>query len=435
MPKVLVVNDSLLEGRMSQDILTRQGYQVETARDGNEGLDMVRTFQPDVIISDVVLPRLSGLDMARRLKEGSESNEIPLIFASASDSKQDRIESFKAGGSDYITKPIDHEELILRIEIALRHKKAIDHLKRREGILRAGSSRDFLTGLYNRQFIDQKLAEELARVDRYGSTFSLVMMDLDHFKKINDTYGHPVGDKILIAVSGRMKSKVRPTDTVGRFGGEEFCVVAPETDLKGAFSLAEKLRKMVVGEAFPVSEELSIFVTASFGIAECRKQNETVQSLIERADKALYHAKNKGRNRVEWVYIAHPKPNLDFLKRMIPVKAEPFEHPSIPREVANHPLLSGIQDLTSSSDLDEYLAGWTRVYFLRNNSFVDSIDGITPQKMMELFRETTQSYMNKAISRFPQQNSEFSLREIIDETIYRGIAYFNQHGSGPTQMQ
>ncbi|MTV48861.1 diguanylate cyclase [Heliobacillus mobilis] len=300
MARILIVNDSALEARILMDELSRSGFQVENARDGEMALAMIDSFQPDVIIADIVLPRLNGWDLARRLKENVDTSDVPIIFASSSENKSDRFESLKAGGSDYITKPIDYEELLLRIEVALRHKISIDSLKRREGILRAGSVRDTLTGLYNRRYFDQKLTEELARVDRFGSMLALMMIDIDHFKHINDTYGHLVGDKILINLAGRLNQRVRATDTICRFGGEEFALVAAETDLKGAFVLAEKIREIVSAEAYVISDELTINVTASFGITECRKHNETVQSLIDRADKALYQAKRNGRNRVEW---------------------------------------------------------------------------------------------------------------------------------------
>ncbi|MZP30362.1 diguanylate cyclase [Heliobacterium undosum] len=301
MSRVMIVNDSILEGRILLDLLSRRGYQVGIARNGFDALTMARTFHPDVIISDIVLPRMSGLDMIRRLKEGTEGYDIPVIFASSSEAKNDRLECLKAGGSDYIQKPIDHEELILRVEVALRHKTSIDSLKRREGILRAGSLRDPLTGLYNRRYFDQKLAEELARVDRYGSILTLIMLDIDHFKRINDNHGHLVGDKILITMAGRLKLNVRATDTVCRFGGEEFAIIAAETDLKGAFTLAEKMRETVANEPFVVSDDLALTVTSSFGISECKRVNETAQTLIDRADKALYEAKKSGRNRVEWL--------------------------------------------------------------------------------------------------------------------------------------
>ncbi|MBM7868176.1 diguanylate cyclase [Heliobacterium gestii] len=301
MSRVMIVNDSSLEGRILLDLLSRRGYQVGIARDGIDALTMVKTFQPDVIISDIVLPRMSGLDMVRRLKEAVEDYDIPVIFASSSDAKHDRLECLKAGGSDYIQKPIDHEELVLRVEVALRHKTSIDSLKRREGILRAGSLRDPLTGLYNRRYFDQKMAEELARVDRYGSILTLIMLDIDHFKRINDNYGHLVGDKVLITMAGRLKLNVRATDTVCRFGGEEFAIIAAETDLKGAFALAEKMRETVANEPFFVADGKTLSVTSSFGISQCSRINETSQTLIDRADKALYEAKKCGRNRVEWL--------------------------------------------------------------------------------------------------------------------------------------
>ncbi|QGG48487.1 diguanylate cyclase [Heliorestis convoluta] len=297
--KILIINDSSLEGRIMLDLLSYQGYHVNVARSGQEGLSMAKSFEPDVIICDIVLPGMNGLELARLLQEDVDTQKIQIIIASSNNNKQDKLEAFRCGAFDYLVKPLDFDELLLRLEIVLRYKQSIDKLKRRETILRAGSIRDFLTGLYNRQYLDQKMAEELARVKRYGHTFSVLLTDVDFFKQINDRHGHLVGDKILIHLAGRLQLKVRSTDTVCRFGGEEFCIIAPETDSHGAFELAEKLRKTIEKEPVIVSEDFKIPITASFGIAEYEGPEETTKSLLERADRALYNAKKKGRNRVE----------------------------------------------------------------------------------------------------------------------------------------
>ncbi|KAB2951169.1 diguanylate cyclase [Heliorestis acidaminivorans] len=297
--KILIINDSSLEGRIMLDLLSCQGYHVNVARNGHEGLSMARSFDPDLIICDLVLPGLSGLELVNQLKEDLSTKKIEIIFASGSNNKEDKIEAFKLGAFDYLLKPLDYDEMLMRLELALRYKRSIDKLKRRETIIRADSLRDFLTGLYNRQYLDQKMTEELARVKRYGNTFSILLLDIDFFKQINDTHGHLIGDKILIHVAGRLQLKVRSIDTVCRFGGEEFCVIAPETDITGASHLAEKLRKILGQEPVAISKELMIPVTASFGIAEYKGVDDTIQSLLERADRALYNAKKKGRNRVE----------------------------------------------------------------------------------------------------------------------------------------
>lgn len=304
MSRVLVINDSALEGRIIADVLSSVGHQVETAGNAEACLKALEPFQPHLIILDIVLPGISGIELAKRILAKAEWRMTPLIFLSGTCCRATRIETLRVGGVDFIAKPFDHEELLARVDVALRHKFLLDWFKSKEENYKADAMVDFLTNLPNRQYLAIKMAEEIARAERYGHPFSVIMADVDKFKDINDQYGHITGDQVLAFVANILRNQIRQSDMVFRYGGEEFCILAPETDLDGGVILAKKLCSNFGSQHIAIKaydENREIQTTISFGVAEFRHGRDLAESLLGRADQALYIAKRSGRNRVECV--------------------------------------------------------------------------------------------------------------------------------------
>jgi two-component system, cell cycle response regulator len=416
-PDLLVVDDTAANLQLLTSLLREQGYKVRAALDGPLALEAVAQSPPDLILLDIKMPGMDGFEVCAELKRQSGSRDIPIIFISAQDDPQDKVRAFEAGGMDYITKPFQEAEVLVRVRThlnlvqatrALRereelsssllestaegilgvdiegkaifvnpaaaglfgytpdeligqpiHKKIhyayadgtpykeedcpmmraihekrpmrvdnehlwhkngscfpvtysstpvhrdeevigaviaftdITELRQTEVELRRLLVTDQLTEIYNRKHLDEMLASEVGRSMRYGTVFSVIMVDIDKFKSVNDSYGHQVGDEMLKAMVAILQDRVRTTDTLGRWGGEEFMVICPETGLKNAKRLAEQLRAAVASTEFPIVGEK----TASFGVATYRN-GEKGEEVMKRADNALFQAKEDGRNRV-----------------------------------------------------------------------------------------------------------------------------------------
>lgn len=259
-----------------------------------DGFDQAQALNPDLILLDVMMPDASGFDICRRLKATSETQNIPVIFLTGASDVDQKVLGFDLGAVDYIQKPFDSAELSARIRAALRTKRCQDMVAHRAMI-------DGLTGLWNRDHFDQRLHEEIAAAHRYDRPMSLIMMDVDKFKNLNDNHGHPFGDEVLQAVGDVLQETVRTTDWPCRYGGEEFGLILRETDLEGAVIMAERVRAEI--EALELRNKAqSVSVTASFGVVSstlCMNPVELSSKwVIESADKALYAAKESGRNRV-----------------------------------------------------------------------------------------------------------------------------------------
>ena len=292
-PSVLVVDDSPDIHMLVEVRLRPEGVTVHHAEGGAEGLRLARELKPDLILLDVDMPGLSGLEVCRELKRGPTS-VIPVIFLTGAADVQAKVEGFDAGAVDYVTKPFEPTELRARVRAALRTKRYLDLLEARAHI-------DGLTGLRNRSYFDTRLADELAAARRYGREVALVMLDVDHFKGHNDHHGHPFGDQVLQTLGELLSSSVRSSDAACRYGGEEFALVLTETTGPNALILAERVRERIAALPFKMRGQ-DVLVTASLGIASTTDfaDRTTVTSgpLIALADGALYAAKRAGRNRV-----------------------------------------------------------------------------------------------------------------------------------------
>jgi len=290
--QILVIDDShdihvLLAARLrTEDVRLHQAMTPE------EGLRMAVELRPDLILLDVDLPGVSGFDVCERLKTDPRVASVPIIFLTGTNEIFSKVRGFDLGAVDYVTKPFDAAELRARVRAALRTKRFQDLLAIRAQV-------DGLTGAYNRAYLDRRLGEEVARANRYKGALSVVMADLDHFKRLNDNFGHPFGDRVLQAFADILLSSARATDAVCRYGGEEFMVLLPETNAEASLVFVNRVQERLTElDLRPKGERIA--VTASWGVidaATCSKDVLSSAALIDRADAALYYAKTSGRNR------------------------------------------------------------------------------------------------------------------------------------------
>jgi diguanylate cyclase (GGDEF)-like protein len=274
------------------------------ASDGLEGFKAVMDAKPDLVICDLVMPRMDGFKFLQMVNSREELRDIPIIILTSSSDQESKVGGLEHGACDYVTKPFDAAELVARVKIYLKIKRLQDELRSANEHLKKLSITDPLTSLYNRRYVTEILDKEFERAKRQHELLSIVIFDVDHFKKINDTYGHQYGDAVLVAIAEAAPRGLSTYDVVARYGGEEFVFVLPETPLTGGVVVAERLREAVQSLSFaPPMDGLS--VTVSSGIATYPSpQVDSVTTLLRQADDALYRAKQNGRNRVETMVIS-----------------------------------------------------------------------------------------------------------------------------------
>ncbi len=303
--KILLVEDNKTQSRVIQDYLVRSGYEVVAVENGMQAFAAARMNSVDLILLDRILPDMDGSDVCRWLKLDQVCRDIPVIMLTAKGEMSDRVSGLEAGADDYLPKPFNESELNARIYARLRAKVQQDELKQKNRQLEDMLTRvenlaimDPLTGLFNRRRFETILANEFKRAARYQSPLSCLMIDLDHFKSVNDTFGHQTGDTILKAAAHVIQTAVREVDTPARWGGEEFVVLSPNTTVENARRLAERIRSAFEAHAFSGIEGQR--VTVSIGIAGTPEPSiDSQDKLIHAADVALYEAKKNGRNRIE----------------------------------------------------------------------------------------------------------------------------------------
>jgi two-component system, cell cycle response regulator len=298
---ILVIDDS--DSMRSQIVRTLREAalfdQCHEARDGIEGFKILIQNRVDLVFCDLIMPKMDGFKFMALVKSNQDLKDIPVIMLTGRGDREFKIRGLETGASDYLTKPFDDGELIARTRVHLKIKALQDELKRSNELLRELSITDPLTHLYNRRFLMDTLEKEFDRIRRKGGSLSLVVLDIDHFKQVNDTYGHQKGDIVLAAVAETTRAELRGYDIAVRYGGEEFMVVLPETPLAEGIAMAERLRSSVGQMVFPPPME-TLTVTVSLGVSTYPSDPvDSVDQLIRTADEALYRAKSAGRNRVE----------------------------------------------------------------------------------------------------------------------------------------
>ena len=291
---ILVAEDSLVVRAVLRDQLEEEGYEVVEAVDGPDALVQCANARPDAILLDIEMPGLDGHEVLVRLKGDADLRDIPVVFLTGRTSTHDMVAGLRAGAHDYLKKPFETAELIARIGGAVRIKRLQDQLRERNEQLDQLSRIDALTGCYNRRHIDEQLLHHGSFSIRYAQELSVLMFDIDHFKNVNDTQGHPAGDLVLKEFARRLSSVVRASDVVGRWGGEEFVIIAPHTDLNGATLLADRARVAVAAKPIDLGNA-QLSITVSVGCASGIGQTS---ELMHSADTALYRSKTEGRNRV-----------------------------------------------------------------------------------------------------------------------------------------
>ncbi len=296
--KILVVDDDDATREAIAETLREAGFQVCPIGDASMPIaGIVAGFQPDLVLLDVNLGVRDGFDVFRDLRQLEEARDVPVIFMSGSAlGETSVVRALKGGACDFLRRPFGNHELIARVGVALRNRRAQLELHR------LGTT-DALTGLFNRRAFFDALERERRRAQRNRSSLSIVAIDIDRFKLVNDTYGHPAGDRVLQGVGRVLQNHCRVTDIVGRLGGEEFAAILPGTEPAGAIGLAEKLRMAIAGLQVEISSRVVLQITASFGLATANGVRlltaDDSLGLLARADAALYDAKRAGRDRVE----------------------------------------------------------------------------------------------------------------------------------------
>jgi diguanylate cyclase (GGDEF)-like protein len=289
--KVLVVDDSLVFRKHMQNLLENLFFEVITVAHGEEALGMLRA-KPDVslVITDYAMPVMDGLELTVEIRKTYTKDELCILAISSNSDEEITALFLKHGANDFVKKPFSKEEFSCRINNSV---EALENIQ----MITHQANRDFLTGLYNRRYFYTSMDEYIDEIKESGEKFSVAMIDIDHFKNINDTYGHDIGDQIIISLADILRSATNPRDLVSRFGGEEFCVVLKNVNRYSAEEIFERIRTEVEKFSFHVDKERTLAFTVSIG-ATFFDEDETLEDTINKADMLLYNAKNGGRNRL-----------------------------------------------------------------------------------------------------------------------------------------
>ena len=295
--RILIAEDSSVQRQILTSVLEEWGYEVVSAEDGNEAWNLLRNGNaPQLALLDWIMPEMDGTEVCQKVRERGNEPYTYLILLTSLDEKTNTVKGLDAGADDYLTKPFDPHELRARLRVGERMLEIQRELITAREELRLQATQDSLTGMLNRRLVLDILERELTRGQRLELPLAVLMIDIDHFKAVNDTYGHQAGDAVLKEVAARVSTTVRPYDSVGRYGGEEFLVILPGCDEPRAQIVAERLCCVVSREVVHTSAA-EISVTLSLGLA-LSAQGETSERLVHAADRALYEAKRNGRNRV-----------------------------------------------------------------------------------------------------------------------------------------
>jgi two-component system, cell cycle response regulator len=293
---ILIVDDDTDIKDSVEEYLTLLSYRVESAASAEEALDKLEKFNADVVLTDIMMQGMDGLELTRRIKETYDIDVMVMTGYSADYSYEEAV---RTGASDFIFKPFRFEELDLRIKRVLREAAFKKERTRMLREMEQLAITDALTKLFNSRQFFRQIKTEMERNERYNHSLSLLILDIDHFKDYNDSWGHLEGDKVLMAIGRIINDCMRSMDTAYRYGGEEFAVLLPETGLQKACVVGHRIKDIIGSEVFEPEPGVKRSVTVSIGAAEL-KQGEDFTAFIRRADQALYKSKNDGRNRLTY---------------------------------------------------------------------------------------------------------------------------------------
>lgn len=289
---VLVIEDHPDQRDLLAIVLQREGYRVITAANGLEALEKLETETVQIALSDIMMPKMDGFELIKRVRGNAALKSIYLILITARIQEGDRVRGLDLGADDYITKPFSFSELLARIRVGSRVVQYQQHLEYQTQV-------DSLTGLFNRRAFEKKINEEYERSKRYLNPLSVLILDIDNFKMINDTYGHHGGDAALVKISETLREKTRQSDFPSRYGGEEFVLILPETDQDSALSVAGKIHESIRTCSFGTTAR-PFELTVSIGVSSTSARfYSDWRELVNDADRALYLAKNSGKDRIE----------------------------------------------------------------------------------------------------------------------------------------
>lgn len=297
--KILLIDDDAVQTKRLAEVLGAY-YQVEAVTEPSSALNIAEANDFDLVILSTMMMDMDGLRLASQMKSQESLRHVPIIMLVDEDEEHVLLKGLEMGLNDYLIAPVDHNEMLARVKTQIRRKKYQEALKSNYKQSISMAITDGLTGLYNRHYLNAHLNNMVQDALAKNKPISLMIMDMDHFKSVNDTYGHDVGDQILQSLAKRIVDTMRGSDLIARFGGEEFVVLMPETDFKQATDAAERVRRVVEATAFEVkSESVSeLPKTVSIGVASLNPMGDNGEAMLKRADNALYDAKNGGRNKV-----------------------------------------------------------------------------------------------------------------------------------------
>jgi two-component system cell cycle response regulator len=279
--KIFVAEDNAKLAELLIGRLEKEGYEVFKAFDGIEALEVIQTVIPDLVILDILMPRLDGYGVKEGLAKNPLTENIPVIFLTGKDDLEDKVKGLSLGAHDYITKPFKKEELLARVEAILKRKQHYEYVAMHDG----------LTGLYNLTYFETQFTQFFNMADRYGHIFSLVVIDVNKFKSINDTYGHRNGDTVLKSIAETMSAKMRKSDIIARYGGDEFAIILPHTNRANGLEIISRLSDDIHASEVALSDGVSIRVSVSYGVAEYTAEFGTKDRMFEAADKMMYEYK------------------------------------------------------------------------------------------------------------------------------------------------
>jgi len=297
--RILVADDSPVYRKLVEHALAEDACSVFFANSGHQAIELFEREHPDLIVTDWMMPDLTGIELCQRIRASSQSSYTYVIILTSNAEKENVVKGLSAGADDYLTKPFDRNEFLARIRVGQRLIDLHRQIEAKNRLLEELALTDPLTGLPNRRAIEDWSARQLSGAARHGFPIWFVLMDLDHFKSVNDTYGHDAGDTVLKKFGEVLRNNTRLSDISGRIGGEEFLLVLTHADEKNVMVVVDRIRKQLAAEQFEWNGS-AVNVTASFGAAGFSgKKAPEFNQLVKRADRALYRAKDLGRNRIE----------------------------------------------------------------------------------------------------------------------------------------